>query len=576
MADIDYMTLIRRQESSLLVCESEISSVVAQMEAIQNKISELGEYSTDDIADAPAKIESIDRQIEDIRSSLQSVKNIDLGTVRNVYAKLLQASAPLYDVVPSLEELAFTKYSHAACMDLKTRIQANDLSLHRAKEEYSAVSAELNHLLNHKNTQDTQCPSCNHSWKIGYNERDEKRLTTKRISLHTYLASLHKEDAQLRKDLEHQKEQLSLMDVVLNYYTAAHSCIPNLVIDSEDIGKASLSVSSALLSDLKKHVTISELLSDKDKLSAMLKAVNDQTLAHKLALTKDLDTLSAKYTELRGTKFRIQESIKDLKRSHVLCLAIEDIKKRIEDIVRDTSNYKRVIKRHMLLVAINRAVVSLKTEIASLEHRSVAASLQQQIVQRTQSQIDELTIKQKLLKDALKKLSPVDGLIAQGLQKFLSSFVKDMNSFIDKIWTYPLEIKCDTPNNEELDVDFKFEVVPEGSSGVPDASKTSAGQKQVIDLAFRLSSMKYRGLQDYPIYLDEFGVHMDHTHKHRAIKAITDIVVQNDNTQVFLVSHFSSAYASLSDAQFVVLHKDNIIVPEGLVYNNSVGITYNK
>jgi len=109
---------------------------------------------------------------------------------------------------------------------------------------------------------------------------------------------------------------------------------------------------------------------------------------------------------------------------------------------------------------------------------------------------------------------------------------------------------------------------------INDVSEGSTGLKEVLDLAFRIIFMKYLGLNDFPLYLDEYAVNADTGNRIKAYTAIETILGPNFS-QVFLISHFESMFGRFSNADISVLSKENLLIDDDLTYNQHLKLTYN-
>jgi hypothetical protein len=201
------------------------------------------------------------------------------------------------------------------------------------------------------------------------------------------------------------------------------------------------------------------------------------------------------------------------------------------------------------------------------------STIQSEIVKRHQAQISELESQKEILTYMVAELSPKDGLIARSLSQFIDNFVKKINRIIAQIWSYPFEL-LPINNSDELDLDYKFNVVVNANSGVntsvPDITKCSSGMREVIDLAFKIVSMHYLGLENAPIYLDEFGKSMDVIHRVKAFETITQLLAHSNYSQIFVVSHYEQGYGSIKNADMIVLNSDNVAIPANHIYNQVV------
>jgi len=124
-------------------------------------------------------------------------------------------------------------------------------------------------------------------------------------------------------------------------------------------------------------------------------------------------------------------------------------------------------------------------------------------------------------------------------------------------------------HTESLDLDYKFPVKKYTDDDItPDVSKCSRGMKEIINLAFKITGMKYLDLLDTPLYLDEFGSAMDNGHRNEVISLIKAFNEQKTFSQMFIVSHDVTQYSSLPNAQVCVICDINIITPDS--YNEHV------
>lgn len=211
-------------------------------------------------------------------------------------------------------------------------------------------------------------------------------------------------------------------------------------------------------------------------------------------------------------------------------------------------------------------ITQCRTIKFDLEDKIKKSDLLEDRLKILENDIKVLENKSRLLKIAIDALSPNGGLIADSILSFIKTLVSDMNYIINSIWSYDLEIKsCDLENG---DLDYKFPVISDSRGYTDDVGNTSSSMKEVIDLAFKIIAMKYSDMEDYPLFLDEFGRTMDMSHRVKAYTAI-DNVASNIFSQVFIVSHFSGVYNRFSDSDTIVLDSKNITLDKK-DYNSSI------
>jgi ABC-type Mn2+/Zn2+ transport system ATPase subunit len=149
-----------------------------------------------------------------------------------------------------------------------------------------------------------------------------------------------------------------------------------------------------------------------------------------------------------------------------------------------------------------------------------------------------------------------------------------MNALIRKIWSYPMRVlDCGVAGQAGAELDYKFPLmVNKDSNVVPDIKDASSGQQEIINLAFKVTAMMYLGLQESPLFLDEFGKTFDEAHRTQAMHVIKSLMDQKPFTQLFMVSHYESTYGAFTNSEICVLCPNNITTPVEAKYNQHVTI----
>ena len=181
----------------------------------------------------------------------------------------------------------------------------------------------------------------------------------------------------------------------------------------------------------------------------------------------------------------------------------------------------------------------------------------------------ELNSKQEVYTILEEQLSPIKGLIAEIMLGFITNYVEQINSFIETIWEYSLEMGVCKLDNGNLD--YYFPLYVEGNE-VPDISNASEGQADILDLVFIIVMRQNLNIQDYPLYLDEIDSAFDFTHKKLLANYIRTIMNTDLCSQLFIINHNVDFYNQFVNKDVIVLDTRNIIIPDS--YNQSVKITY--
>ena len=60
---------------------------------------------------------------------------------------------------------------------------------------------------------------------------------------------------------------------------------------------------------------------------------------------------------------------------------------------------------------------------------------------------------------------------------------------------------------------------------------------------------KLLGLENYPVYLDEFGVKLDKVHRSKIFDLIFKMIGSNQYSQIFLITHLDMSFAMFKEAE---------------------------
>ncbi len=103
-------------------------------------------------------------------------------------------------------------------------------------------------------------------------------------------------------------------------------------------------------------------------------------------------------------------------------------------------------------------------------------------------------------------------------------------------------------------------------------AKSSDGQSEIIDYAFKMTALLYLDLAEAPLLFDEFGRTFDAAHRFRANAEIKSILENRNHAQMYMISHYAHVYESFTNAEFCVLDDTNITLPDNRKVNTHVTI----
>ena len=279
------------------------------------------------------------------------------------------------------------------------------------------------------------------------------------------------------------------------------------------------------------------------------------------------DTLDTTLATLRKKKDSLQREIDtntvtvDSTRAFSKVLKeLRDIETYLERSLVEMTNSKRneyLSKLHRIVCSRLDAVRSeLVVVIRQVDKQR---SIVDRITTEVSPPLKDAKIKKKrshLVKTALTEIQVVY------TKAFLNNIVKSMNCFMAMLFSYPVEI----PPVEV--VDFKFPVLINDETLIPDISECSTGQKCLIDLAFNMALVLELKLNEYPLFVDELDSALDAVHKRNLIDFFVMLIDRKIVSQLFIVNHNVEFHSSLN-GDYIVLDDTNI---HAVASNDNVSI----
>jgi len=534
-------------------------------------------------------VDSLNRQIGELRDEItKKVSALRLGLVfqdaRAAQSAFDSIDGPLGLAIGHLPINADRRFGRQRHQDLQAQAMAIADRLRYLGEEIQRLVARRDHADEHRGKDQHTCPSCDHTWTVGVNETEYAQL----------LEDIKAKQIAIREPLAVQKkiqEDLTEIEGYFDQYREVMSYTKSLTIlkpfwdylqESQTLFEAPMEAVNLLRYvklDLAKSAEIGEMerkIVDFEKLKLAAAEVGDTNL---IAVQEQMEHITVQLGDLTSSLARVQRSVTDYseyRRQLNTGLQLGEEVKRLKHLA-DTQQWEHIeaIRRESIYHCINQVTNALTMKEESLR----AAKAQKQLVASLTGMLATYEIKEQAAKTMVKALSPTHGLIAEGLLGYIRNFVGQMNQFIDRIWTYPLQViptgysVVDNEQSSELDYRFKL-IVEREDNVVPDIGKGSKGQKEMINLAFKMTALRAMDLTDTPLFLDEFGEGLDETHSFRATEEIRWLMENGNFPQLFMISHFIAVHGSFTNAELCVLDDRNIALPAGRPYNQQVSITH--
>ena len=320
---------------------------------------------------------------------------------------------------------------------------------------------------------------------------------------------------------------------------------------------------SAVVSKLdKEHRRLSAVVNNK-AIEVELKELEDTIQLHRVALESNacqrkssaesaLEEAYVRQDELSKRKEAIQNTVNEYRR-------LADMEKTYVD---EFNSFKL----HFVEWANASCQEGATTRVSELQNRlgtiQVIVNKKDQVAENIKllhQDQRELNTKLKDLTVLITELSPKEGVIAEQMYGFVSGFMSKVNSIVDKIWSYTLEVgDC---GFEDKGLDYKFPLIVNGESG-GELKLGSTGQKDVINFAFTIVMMGYMGLKEYPLYMDEVGSSFDKTHRSNLNKYVKLLIDSRFCSNIFSISHYSDSFGEFSNVSVVALSEDDPLLPD--------------
>jgi len=216
---------------------------------------------------------------------------------------------------------------------------------------------------------------------------------------------------------------------------------------------------------------------------------------------------------------------------------------------------------------LNEEIKLNQYQLAEYQNQLTKFERQEAVLNSLQKERTDTLAEQSELTMLAKALSVKDGLIGKYLLESLTSVLSLVNSIINGIWTYEMNVIPSKLEKEGLDYNFPLDV-NDGSVTPSDIRLGSESQKDIVNFAFKLAFIKFMGYDSWPLYLDEFGRTFDEQHRDNTVPFIQNLIEQGEFSQIFYISHFESTYGSFNNVEYLVIDPTNITVPQ--VYNENV------
>lgn len=530
----------------------------------------VNEHDTLDIVRAKRELKA--KQLDELNIDLRYDLSNEFNTINNTHTTISVIANDYKHVVSLFKVHPYTGISIQNVEELEKKIVHNQTELNRLTNRLERVQTRIQHI---KESKDQQCPKCSYVYKPGISENELNNLE---IELKGLLESKNQLTEEIKLDTEKMDEG-KMYYGVLNRFRRLVNAYPvlnplwNVIIEKcyyetspvlmeDELHKFKIDVST-----VRDKLLLEQDIGELDKRIEVLSELNVGALTdmqdRKVRIEKEVESISI---HLAGLDTRIELLTK---LSNTVNRFYEAVKI-TDEMISKIEKTRNILIRSIRSEELSKDILDAQTKLASMQSVLNESNQVKTIIEMLEGNIKEMEITLDAYVLLGKALSPTNGLIADQMIGFIKALTSQMNNVIKQLWEYDLEIQPCANENGELDYKFPLTVESERIK-VPDCSKGSEGQRDVIDFVFVLMVMLYKDLQDYPLYMDETGASFDVNHRQKLLEYIKLLVSTKQTSTIFLINHYASFSGALHGAEVVLLNKDTIGVTETV--NENVRLT---
>lgn len=400
---------------------------------------------------------------------------------------------------------------------------------------------------------DIVCPKCHHGWRHDSTrmlDENKKSLEETRKRLDSVTTELNK-CVSIERSSNIKLETMEMVVRTLNdellqpYFSKLESDYSNYEL-----------LYNNLLVDINRYGMLDQLYRESEKLNKEIEVKRESIRLAREAGVSTIGNIEGELEKLTTKRVELIQRHKDLRLYRSVTMDIESDMDNVQKYIDyRMSEYSKSVfdKRNEI---IRSHIATLKLKLSDIKKSIDDSSLSSNVIKTLQERIEDNKARLSVLHKMLDALSPDSGLIAKSINSFLNTYLSEMNSIINSVWSYNMEIlPCQVDDGGDLN--YKFRVKVDHNEVIEDISKLSSSMQEIVNLAFKIIFVKYLGISHFPLILDEFGRTMDAEHRVAAFDVI-DRVLSHSFNQIMLVCHFESMYSRFVNADFLELKESRV------------------
>lgn len=490
----------------------------------------------------------------------------------SAYGTLENAFKQWHTLLTTFPENEDRFFSQDKAMDSADRLKAVQLELNHLNGKFIALKSRVRAI---KECELIECPKCEHGFKPGVTREEHDLLVANAKLYPDQIEALEREEKTLEDYLERFNVYYTYVSRFVNLTREFPMLQPVWDKCTEDavmFVKPSGYIMQALDWYSASKVYIQNALNtiQIENLNKRIKAIAEidkDAMGYIKARSKEIN---AELVEMYGDNTVLEN------RRYVLTQVKQTILNKIAAMATVLKDYEQwqsdciKYRDYLLSEAYTAEINALQINLAETTRTLSNMEQKETTIRTLENEVNNATLTHKDLSVLIKAMSPNGGLLGKYLLTFMQGVVTLVNAYINEIWTHPLQVLPSKVDKDELDYNFPIDVA-DGAVVTNDIAEGSESQLDIINFAFKLTILKFLGVNEMPLFLDEFGRTFDEQHRDNLIPFITNLIDNGLFRQVFFISHLATTHGAFNLAEFIVIDPSNITVPD--TYNENVKIS---
>lgn len=569
----EYRSRVSYKESEYNALNTYISHLAEELEVLKESNATTLTVDPNEINQLNETINKLAHELKEqsvfLKSKVSQFPLVDLGDIYNPHDKLGQVFDRWYSLLLNFPENPDGLYSKNKLVDSQQKLNQLEQKRTAVQERLILINRRLTQL---KECQTIDCPKCEHNFAPGVDPTEIERLTGSVTKLESMLPVIDTEVNELKLYCEQCTEYVGYIQqytqlsrdypefkVLWDYCNEHRVMYVNPSLYSND-ALTWFESSQVLLNYQANEKQLNELNDRLVRLKAIDADAVEYTLNRVKQLTEMIQTNTTQLVVLKRTTDEYRRTGEQIQ--HFINEA-NGLVDEYQDLMNSIANHFKWLVNE----GLNEEIKLNQYQLAEYQNQLTKFERQEAVLNSLQKERTDTLAEQSELTMLAKALSVKDGLIGKYLLESLTSVLSLVNSIINGIWTYEMNVIPSKLEKEGLDYNFPLDV-NDGSVTPADIRLGSESQKDIVNFAFKLAFIKFMGYDSWPLYLDEFGRTFDEQHRDNTVPFIQNLIEQGEFNQIFYISHFESTYGSFNNVEYLVIDPTNITVPH--VYNENV------